>query len=45
MPSAWFAELETDERTVITALDIVHRAAEQGKTRRGHDDEGRVTGG
>lgn len=48
MPADWFAELEQDERTVMTALDIVHRAAEQGRRAgRGgrQDDEGRVTGG
>lgn len=43
MPSQWFAELERDERNVVTALDII--ASDQEKQNRKHDADGRQMSG
>jgi hypothetical protein len=44
MPSQWFAELERDEATVATALDILTKASEQ-QGKRPADSDGRQMSG
>jgi hypothetical protein len=50
LPSRWFAELDRDERNVVTALDIIEKEAqaqerEQRKQRGSRDGDERQTSG
>ena len=45
MPSQWFGELERDETSVMTALDILTEASEQQHGQRAPLSDGRQMSG